>query len=43
MCQLLGLDCVTPTDANFGFTGFHRRRVSPKEPKVFMNDLTLNA
>ena len=25
MCQLLGLNCATPTDANFSFTGFRRR------------------
>ena len=25
MCQLLGLNCATPTDANFSFTGFRER------------------
>ena len=25
MCQLLGLNCATPTDANFSFTGFSQR------------------
>ncbi len=25
MCQLLGLNCATPTGANFSFTGFSRR------------------
>ena len=25
MCQLLGLNCATPTDASFSFTGFCRR------------------
>ncbi|MCB2017731.1 MAG: class II glutamine amidotransferase [Hydrogenophaga sp.] len=25
MCQLLGLNCATPTDATFSFTGFSRR------------------
>jgi predicted glutamine amidotransferase len=25
MCQLLGLNCATPTDAQFSFTGFRRR------------------
>ncbi len=25
MCQLLGLNCATPTDAQFSFTGFSRR------------------
>lgn len=25
MCQLLGLNCATPTDANFSFSGFSRR------------------
>ena len=25
MCQLLGLNCATPTDANFSFTGFRQR------------------
>lgn len=25
MCQLLGLNCATPTDATFSFTGFTRR------------------
>lgn len=25
MCQLLGLNCATPTDANFSFAGFSRR------------------
>jgi len=25
MCQLLGLNCATPTDATFSFTGFRER------------------
>ncbi|MDP2988095.1 class II glutamine amidotransferase, partial [Hydrogenophaga sp.] len=25
MCQLLGLNCATPTDASFSFTGFCQR------------------
>ncbi|MDO9158847.1 MAG: class II glutamine amidotransferase, partial [Burkholderiaceae bacterium] len=25
MCQLLGLNCATPTDATFSFTGFCQR------------------
>ena len=25
MCQLLGLNCATPTDASFSFTGFCKR------------------
>ena len=25
MCQLLGMNCNTPTDARFSFTGFARR------------------
>ena len=29
MCQLLGLNCATPTDATFSFTGFRQRGATP--------------